>query len=279
MLSYRHAFHAGNFADVLKHWVLVECIDYLKKKEKPFTYFDTHAGPGMYALDSDFAQKTHEYETGIARIWNDPQLPEVLQPYCDLVKSLNEPASLNVYPGSPGIAKWMLRETDRLVLSELHSTEYMALSENFSHDRRAEVWKEDGFNRTLKRLPPSHRRGLVLIDPPYELKEDYERVIDFLIAAQGKFAQGVYALWYPVVDRARIDEIERALKQSGIRAIALFELGLEADTDGRGMTSSGMIVINPPWTLKKQIDSGIDYLVNTLGKDGAFSRSEILVEE
>ncbi|MEN8735070.1 MAG: 23S rRNA (adenine(2030)-N(6))-methyltransferase RlmJ, partial [Lentimonas sp.] len=173
MLSYRHAFHAGNFADVLKHWVLVECIDYLKHKEKPFAYYDTHAGPGMYSLDSDFAQKTQEFKTGIAQIWDDPQLPEALHAYCELVKSLNDQETLLHYPGSPGIAKWLLRESDRLILNELHSTEYAALSENFAHDKRAEIWKEDGFMRTLKLLPPQERRALTLIDPPYELKEDY----------------------------------------------------------------------------------------------------------
>ncbi|MGJ8652644.1 MAG: 23S rRNA (adenine(2030)-N(6))-methyltransferase RlmJ [Opitutaceae bacterium] len=278
MLSYRHAFHAGNFADVLKHWVLVECIEYLKQKEKPFVYFDTHAGPGMYALDSEFAQKTKEYESGITQIWQDPALPEALSGYCQLVQSFND-TELTVYPGSPGIAKALLRETDRLILSELHSTEHLALSENFAYDKRAEVWKEDGFKRTLKLLPPRERRGLVLIDPPYELKEDYDRVVDFLVAAHRKFAQGVYALWYPVVERYRIDALEESLRRSGLRNIALFELGIEADTEGRGMTSSGMIVINPPWTLKKNIDSGMNYLVETLGQEGAFSRSEVLVEE
>ncbi|MGJ8638695.1 MAG: 23S rRNA (adenine(2030)-N(6))-methyltransferase RlmJ [Opitutaceae bacterium] len=279
MLSYRHAFHAGNFADVLKHWVLVECLEYLKKKDKPFAYFDTHAGPGMYALDSDFAQKTQEYETGISRIWNDPELPEALKPYCELVKSFNENDTLLHYPGSPGIAKWLLRETDRLVLSELHSTEHSALSDFFAHDKRAETWKEDGFRRALKRLPPTERRGLILIDPPYELKEDYDRVVEFLTATHRKFAQGIYALWYPVVERQRIDEIERALKQSGIRNIALFELGIEADTNERGMTSSGMIVINPPWTLKETLDSGMDYLAKALGSESVFTRSTFLVSE
>lgn len=278
MLSYRHAFHAGNFADVLKHWVVLECIEYLKQKEKPFVYFDTHAGPGMYALDSDFAQKTKEYETGITQIWKDPNLPEALTGYCQLIQSLNA-TDLTTYPGSPGIGKSLLREWDRLILSELHSTEYAALSETFANDKRAEVWKEDGFNRTLKLLPPRERRGLILIDPPYELKEDYDRVVDFLVAAHRKFAQGVYALWYPVVERYRIDALEDSLRRSGLRNIALFELGIEADTDGRGMTSSGMIVINPPWTLKKNIESGIEYLVKKLGQDGAFSRSELLVDE
>ncbi len=280
MLSYRHAFHAGNFADVLKHWVLVECLDYLKQKEKPFVYYDTHAGPGMYSLDSDFAQKNHEFENGITKIWADPELPEALQPYCALIQTFNQNGALAQYPGSPGIAQALAREWDRLCLAELHPTEFNELSNRFAQDKRAEVWKEDGFNRTLKQLPPRERRGIVLIDPPYELKEDYQRVVEFLIAAHRKFAQGVYLLWYPVVERSRIDEIESALKHSGIRNIALFELGLESDTETRGMTSSGMIVINPPWTLKQRIDSALPFLAQKLGLKGEIiARSEVLVDE
>ena len=278
MLSYRHAFHAGNFADVLKHWVLVECLEYLKKKKKPFTYIDTHAGPGMYALDSDFAQKTLEYRDGIARIWDDTELPQVLAPYRKLIGSFNE-SELKYYPGSPAIAQALLREGDRLLLSELHSTEHIALCENFAKDRRAEIWQQDGFVRSLKQLPPTTRRGLILVDPPYELKEDYERVLAFLEVAYSKFAQGVYLLWYPVVDRKRIDQIEQALKQSGIPNIALFELGITTDSDSRGMTSSGMIVINPPWTLRKQIESGIVYLAKKLEHANGYTRNEQLVSE
>jgi len=279
MLSYRHAFHAGNFADVLKHWVLVECLEYLKKKEKPFAYIDTHAGPGLYALNSDFAQKTVEYQSGIARIWNDANLPEALLPYRDLIRSFNEDGQLRYYPGSPAIAQALLRESDCLLLSELHSTEHAALTQNFARDRRAEIWKQDGFVRSLKLLPPPSRRGFILIDPSYELKEDYERVVEFFIAAHRKFAQGIYALWYPVIDRRRIDTIEAELKQSGIRNIALFELGIAPDSEERGMTSSGMIVINQPWTLKQRIDGGIGYLADKLSNGTGFSRSIELVGE
>ena len=280
MLSYRHAFHAGNFADVLKHLVLVECLNYLKQKEKPFAYFDTHAGPGMYALDSDFAQKTHEFESGITKLWSAPALPDELTSYRELVAEMNPDGALAQYPGSPAIAQHLLREQDRLLLCELHNTEIDALDSFFRVDRRAEVWHADGFTRTAKPLPPRERRGLILIDPPYELKEDYERVVDFISTAHRKFAQGQYLIWYPVVERSRIDAMESALQRSGIRNIQLYELGIIPDTEARGMTASGMIVINPPWTLKSKIEPALDYLVESLGIDGqGFARAEQLVNE
>lgn len=280
MLSYRHAFHAGNFADVLKHWVLIECLEYLKQKEKPFVYYDTHSGPGMYALESDFAQKNQEFKTGISQLWDQADLPKGLSQYCDCIRAQNPDGTLRHYPGSPCIAQALMREWDRLTLCELHRTEHEILSRQFAQDKRAEVWNEDGLNRTLKLLPPRERRGIVLIDPSYEMKEDYERVVEFLQAAHRKFAQGVYLLWYPVVERERIDRLEAALINSGIRNITLFELGIQADTAARGMTSSGMIVINPPWTLKQSIDDGLSYLGQKLEVDGFSTlRSEVLVEE
>lgn len=280
MLSYRHAFHAGNFADVLKHWVLIECLEYLKQKEKPFVYYDTHSGPGMYALDSDYAQKNQEFKTGISLLWDQADLPKGLLQYCDCIRTQNPDDTLRHYPGSPSIAQALMREWDRLTLCELHRTEHEILSGQFAHDKRSEVWNEDGLNRTLKLLPPRERRGIVLIDPSYEMKEDYERVVEFLQAAHRKFAQGVYLLWYPVVERERIDRLEAALINSGIRNITLFELGIQADTEARGMTSSGMIVINPPWTLKQSIDDGLDYLAKKLKVDGFSTlRSEVLVGE
>jgi 23S rRNA (adenine2030-N6)-methyltransferase len=280
MLSYRHAFHAGNFADVLKHLILLECLEYLKQKDKPFAYFDTHAGPGIYALDSEFAQKTQEYQTGISKLWVEEALPEALLPYLECIEAVNEGDDLTRYPGSPAIAQHLLREQDRLFVCELHNSEVAALEAHFRIDPRAEVWHADGFLRTEKLLPPRERRGLVLIDPPYELKEDYDRVVDFIRTAHRKFAQGLYLLWYPVVERERIDQMEAALKQSGIRNIQIFELGTAGDTIGRGMTSSGVIVINPPWTLKKRIDPALNFLAQHLGLDGqGFARSEQLVPE
>lgn len=271
MLSYRHAFHAGNFADVLKHSVLIECLNYLKKKTKPCLYADTHAGPGLYSLSSDFAQKNKEHTTGITQIWNTEELPTCLAQYRDCIRSFNPPsasqsAPIN-YPGSPLIADTCLRTQDRLELCELHPADYKHLLHNLPNSANCHSWKADGFTRTLKQLPPRERRGLILIDPPYELKEDYTRAVDFLIQAHRKFAQGTYALWYPVVTRTRIDLLENRLRQSGIRDIKLFELSITADTDQRGMTGSGMILINPPWTLRETLTPALEFLANHLSPD------------
>lgn len=280
MLSYRHAFHAGNFADVLKHLVLLECLEYLKLKEKPFAYYDSHAGPGIYELGSDFAQKNREYETGITKLWNETDLPEALIRYRDLILTFNEGKQLRTYPGSPAIAARLLRPEDRLCLCELHTTEFERLQSYFRSDRRAEVWKQDGFARIGKQLPPRERRGLILVDPPYELKEDYQRIVGFAKSAYRTFTQGVFLFWYPVVDRARIDRMETALQQSGIRNIGLYELGVQADSEERGMTSSGMIVINPPWTLRNQLEPALKYLAPLLDLDShGYYRAEQLVEE
>jgi len=280
MLSYRHAFHAGNFADVLKHLVLLECLEYLKLKDKPFAYFDSHAGPGIYELSSDFSQKNREYETGITKLWDESELPDALLRYRDLILAFNESKQLSTYPGSPAIAARVLRPEDRLCLCELHTTEFEHLQSYFRSDRRAEVWKQDGFARINKQLPPRERRGLILVDPPYELKEDYQRIVEFAKSAYRTFAQGVFLFWYPVVDRTRIDHMETALRQSGIRNIDLYELGVQADSKERGMTSSGMIVINPPWTLKKQIEPALEYLVPQLKtSEQAIYRAVTLVEE
>ena len=259
MLSYRHAFHAGNYADVLKHLVQVEILRYLHQKDKPFVYIDTHAGAGLYALDSAAAEKTAEYRDGIGRLQGCDW--PALQPYLNVVAQLSErDGQSNLYPGSPAIAQSLLRPQDRAQLYELHPSDHALLSELMQRDRRIRVQQSDGFQGLIASLPPAERRGLVLIDPPYEIKSDYDTVVSTLVKAHKRFATGIYALWYPVVERARIDKLEQALRHSGIPRIQLFELGLSADTDERGMTSAGMIVINPPWKLEAQMNNVLPWL-------------------
>lgn len=278
MLSYRHAFHAGNFADVLKHLVQVEILQYLAKKDKPFIYIDTHAGAGLYALDSSEAQKTAEYQQGIAAL-ADIQWPE-LQSYLACVEALShKDGQSNLYPGSPAIAQYCLREYDKAELFELHPNDFIRLQQLMHNDRRIKVHKQDGFAGLIAKLPPAIKRGLVLIDPPYEVKADYQTVVDTLIKAHRRFATATYALWYPVVERERINLLEQQLKDSGIANIHLFELGLKADTEARGMTSAGMIVINPPWTLEQTITPLLPKLAKQLGKGQGVWRSEVLVSE
>jgi len=268
VLSYRHSFHAGNFADVLKHLVLVRILRYQIQKKKPLLYLDTHAGAGGYALTSAHADKTQEFDNGIGRLWARRDLPGVIADYVELVRRFNADKVLYHYPGSPWFAQQLLRATDRLVLHELHPADLELLRERFHEDRRICCQGEDGFQGCIARLPPPERRGLILIDPPYELKEDYQRVVDTLVGAHARFATGCYALWYPVVERQRIARLEKALVATGIRRILLLELGVRTDRLGHGMTASGMIVINPPFSLAAEMEPALEYLATTLGVNG-----------
>jgi 23S rRNA (adenine2030-N6)-methyltransferase len=249
MLSYRHAYHAGNFADVLKHLTLVRILKHLTQKDKPICCIDTHAGAGGYALLSDHAQKTREYEAGIGRLWNRDDLPEPVADYVRLVKEFNQTVGLQRYPGSPWLTQRLLRDQDRQFLFEFHPADHEQLLKQFRRDRRVKIKQSDGFQGAVELLPPKERRGLVLMDPSYELKEDYPLIVSTLVKAYKCFATGTYAIWYPVVERQRVVKLEKALQRSGIRRIQRFELGVRPDSDGYGMNASGMLVINPPWKL------------------------------
>ena len=211
MLSYRHSYHAGNHADVLKHIVLTLCINSLKEKEKPFLYLDTHSGAGRYLLQSEHAEKTGEYLSGINLIWQQSETPELLNTYLSVLKRYNPFDNLKYYLGSPLIAKQLLREQDKINLTELHPTDYPLLRQEFSKDKRARVLREDGFSQLKSKLPPESRRGIVLIDPSYEIKDDYQKIPKALLEAYKRFATGIYLIWYPVVSRTQtqnmIDEI------------------------------------------------------------------------
>jgi len=278
MLSYRHAFHAGNFADVLKHTILIQILEHLGKKDKPFCCIDTHAGPGKYELDGDYAQKNQEYQNGIGKLWQRDDLPEYVAEYLNLVKRFNQPDKLTRYPGSPLLIKQMLRNKDRLCLFELHSTEIKLLKDLTS--QHITVSHGDGLKDSLKLLPPIERRGLVLIDPSYEIKNDYTQVVDALKLMHKRFAVGTYALWYPVINRRKNQLLEKAIQTSGINNVQLFELGIRNDSNEHGMTSSGMIIINPPWTLLSQMQQTLPWLAEALGQEGeGFYRIETLVAE
>lgn len=268
MLSYRHSFHAGNHADVLKHTVQSLIIESLKEKEKPFLYIDTHSGAGRYQLTGEHAEKTGEYLEGIARIWEQPDLPEELLPYMNIVRQLNDNGRLRYYPGSPLLAKYLLREHDKLVLTELHSSDYPLLRTEFSRDNRAQVFKEDGYQQLKSKLPPLSRRGFALMDPPYEMKTDYEAVVKGVVEGYKRFATGTYAIWYPVVLRQQIKRMVNQLEATGIRKILQIELAVRPDSDQRGMTASGMIVINPPWKLEQQMKNVLPWLHKTLVPEG-----------
>ncbi len=252
MLSYRHGFHAGNFADVLKHSLTTLVIAALKQKDKPFVYIDTHAGAGKYSLQSEFAQKTGEYQQGIAKIWETDDCPEEAKDYLAAVRAENTNHQLIRYPGSPQLVSRLVRSQDRLVLSELHSTDYESLHQLFAGNKQVNANKEDGLASLEKKLPPIQRRGLILIDPSYEVKAEYNQIVKTIAAAHRRFATGVYGLWYPVIDRTNTERMLQRLAETGIPKQLRIEHCVAEDSSVRGMTGSGMLFINPPWQLEQQ---------------------------
>ncbi|MCJ8320594.1 MAG: 23S rRNA (adenine(2030)-N(6))-methyltransferase RlmJ [Colwellia sp.] len=269
MLSYRHAFHAGNFADVLKHSVLTLVLEYMTRKEKGFLYVDSHSGAGMYQLTDEYAQKTGEYKDGIAKLINSDaennDIPEPLTEYIELIKRLNLGAELNIYPGSPGIARQFMRRQDTSHLFELHPTDIEHLTDFCQRWRKVFVKQSDGYQGVLSLLPPPSRRGLVLIDPPYELKEDYSKAVKTIIKGYKKFATGTYILWYPVVKRALVDQMQNQFQASEVKNLLQVEFCLSNDTDEYGMTGTGLFIINPPWQLAEQLSEILPYLKTKLG--------------
>lgn len=279
MLSYRHAFHAGNHADVLKHVVLIQLLRYLGQKETPYMYIDTHSGAGVYALDTGYAAKNLEYETGIARLWDRKDLPEALADYVALVKEMNPSGKMRYYPGSPYCADKVAREQDRLRLFELHPSDGKILEDNFrkleeqgqrsgGRGKRVMIQKGDGFVGLKALLPPPSRRALVLIDPPYEVKDDYRRVKETLDDALKRFPTGTYAVWYPVLTRFESRQLPDKLKRLPCNGWLNVTLSIGAPSpDGFGLTSSGMFVINPPWTLEPLLRELMPFLVKALARD------------
>ena len=268
MLSYRHSFHAGNYADVLKHIVQLLIIEALQQKEKGFLYLDTHAGAGLYSLQSFQAEKTAEFAEGIGYLWEQQNPPEIIQHYLAQIKKVNSSGKLRFYPGSPLLAANLLRPQDRAILTELHPSDYPLLRKNLLKYPNIQIKLENGFQQLKSALPPKERRGFILIDPPYELKEDYQLVVDAITEGYKRFATGTYAIWYPVVLRQQVKKMINALKATQISKILQIELGIRPDTAQRGMTASGMIVINPPWKLESQMKTILPYLTSILAPEG-----------
>lgn len=279
MLSYRHSFHAGNHADVVKHIVQSLILDALKQKETPFVYHDTHSGVGRYDLTHEWSEKTGEYKQGIARIWQQADIPAEVQSYLDAVAQLNNGDTLRYYPGSPRVARAQIREQDRMVLTELHPSDFPLLEQEFHRDRQVKIFKEDGFSRLKASLPPKERRGLVLIDPPYELAREYRDVVTAIAQSHKRWATGIYAIWYPVVNRCDIEDMLEGLQGLGIRKILQIELGVSPDTTERGMTASGMIVINPPWKLEGQMQTVLPFLKQAIAPATGHFKVEWVVPE
>ena len=269
MLSYRHAFHAGNHADVLKHFILWLTLDYFNRKDKPYWYIDTHSGAGLYDLRSSEAQKVGEYQHGIARLQQAPVLPDLLQSFLQHLQQIVPHKHL--YCGSPWLAQATLRESDKLRLFELHPTDFQHLQNNMREarlNRRGILKQEDGFQGLIALLPPPTRRAVVLIDPPYESKQDYERVIKTLKEAQKRFEQGCYLIWYPCLSRVESQKLPEQLKKLSPHNYLQAELYVQqARADGFGMHGSGMWLLNPPYLLAEQLRHTLPILAQQLQQD------------
>lgn len=265
MLSYRHGFHAGNFADVHKHVTLALLIDALKRKEKGFCYVDTHAGAGCYDLRGAFAGKLREYEGGVARLWSRADVPVVLASYIAAVRSVNAGGnSLTRYPGSPWIVRHLMRPQDRMVLMELHSTEAPVLTQLFAADRQVMVHHQDGYQGLKACVPPPERRGLVLIDPAYELADEFDRVVAAVEEIHRRWPTGMVAIWYPIQTRMTVTRLHRLLRETGIRKMLLCELLVQPDDVPKRLNGSGMIIFNPPYQFGIQLMDAMRWLEKQL---------------
>jgi len=276
MLAYRHAFHAGNHADVLKHTVLAEVLRYMAEKDKPYTLVDTHAGAGGYSVEGRYAQKKAEYADGIARLWGARDLPPLLARYVALVRAFNPDGQLRQYPGSPAIANMLLRADDRLRVYELHQTDYRILSTYLESRPNTQVSDRDGFASLKSELPPPSRRGVVLMDPSYELKTDYAKVLAALREGLQRFADGVFMIWYPQLQLLESAQLAQRLKATADAAAkkgwlhVRLTVAQQDNAQGFGMLGSGMFIANPPFTLHDDLQACLPWLVEQLGLyDGA----------
>ena len=267
MLAYRHAFHAGNHADVLKHVVLLQLLHHLARKDKGVRIVDTHAGAGLYALDSPQAQKKGEYLQGVARLWAARDPPEAVADYLQQLHRVNADGVLRHYPGSPLLAQAWLRPQDQLRLFELHPADHRALQALIGDARGVEVRQADGFTLLKGQLPPPTRRALVLIDPSYEGHADYGRVVATLRDALRRFAEGVTMVWYPVVGKPGAAAMLQALKELAPKGWLHARLTVQQpDAMGFGLAGSGVMVINPPHTLHDRLQAVLPWLVRELGQ-------------
>ena len=283
MFSYRHAFHAGNHADVLKHTVQIAALQHLTQKDAALTVLDTHAGAGLYRLDGDYASTSGEATDGILRLLASPQaLTPALQAYVDVVRAFNQGAATRTYPGSPFITQHLLRSHDKLKLFELHPTDLRSLAGNVAQleaGRQVAVLHEDGFEGVKKFLPPPARRALLLCDPSYEIKSDYGRVLDIVADSLKRFATGTYAVWYPIIPRPEAHDLPRRLKTMATKAgkpwlhatltVKNSKLVEAADGEKRrpGLPASGMFLINPPFTLKAALKDALPQMAELLQQD------------
>jgi 23S rRNA (adenine2030-N6)-methyltransferase len=269
-MNYRHAFHAGNFADVLKHIIIARILTHLREKAAPFRVIDTHAGEGLYDLSSEEAGRTGEWRDGIGRLAH-AQLPAdaagLVAPYLAVVRGCNRADELRHYPGSPVLARHLLRPQDRLIACELEPRAAAALSRHLRGTPPAKVMGIDGWIALNAYVPPRERRGLVIVDPPFEQPDEFARLADVVMAAYRKWPTGIYVLWYPVKDGDGPDRLVRKLRRVGIEKCLRVEFAVAAPRPDGGLSACGMVIVNPPWKLAAEIRTFIPPLIAVLGRD------------
>lgn len=281
-MNYKHAFHAGNHADVLKHIVLLALLEALKKKDTPFFVLDTHAGRGRYLLAAPESRKTGESDAGILRLMGEAKMPEVVERYLRAVESNNPVGALIAYPGSPLLVAQSLRDQDRLAACELQPEEAQALKELFAHDERVAVHARDGYGAMKAMLPPKigavkFARGLVLVDPPYEVQDDeYPQIISSVRDALERWPQATFAIWYPIKQRRSLQPFFRKAAALPAKSVLLAELQVRPDDSPLRLNGSGMLVLNPPWQFDQQVAPALPLLKKSLGEPGAMTRLEWL---
>jgi len=270
-VNYRHDFHAGNFADVVKHVVLCRILNYLRSKPAAFRVIDTHAGAGLYDLTGVEAIRGGEWHGGIEKLMTAP-LPDpvaaLLSPYLEVVNALNEPGRLRVYPGSPALARAWIRPQDRLIACELEPKAASNLSRNLQGDPRIKTLRIDGWTALNAYVPPKERRGLILVDPPFEEDHDFSRLVSGLAAAYRKWPTGVYLLWYPIKGRTEPDLFVKRLRRSGLGKALRVEVLVASLANPTRLNGAGMIVVNPPWTLESELSTLLPVLAGILVVDG-----------
>ena len=270
-MNYRHAFHAGGFADVFKHAVLCRILHYLRAKPAAFRVIDTHAGAGLYDLAGPEASRGGEWHDGIERLMAvqlAAPVAALLAPYLEVIGALNERGRLKTYPGSPALARAWLRPQDRLIACEIEPQAAAALRQNLRGDTRIKTLEIDGWTALGAYVPPKERRGLVLVDPPFEQDSDFFRLARGLTAAHRKWATGIYALWYPIKGRSEPDALAKSLRRLGIAKMLCAELIVAPLSDPTRLNGCGLILVNPPWTLESELSVLLPALAGILGRDG-----------
>ena len=270
MLSYRHGYHAGNAADVLKHFILTYVLDYIKKKDKSFIFIDSHAGAGKYLISDPYMQKNKEYLQGIKKILQLKNDNIFLKKYLDLIKSINFNSDLKIYPGSCYLAARSLRPNDNLHFFELHPIEFLNLKKNFKNDSRVIIENEDSYQKLCKLLPPKEKRAVILIDPSYELKDEYDQVFKMLSDCYKKFPLGVYIIWYPILKSKKAVSFTLNILNRNYKNLSHIEM--ITDNLNNGMQGSGLFILNCPWSIEKDIKKSLEIIFDCLKKNNNVSK-------